>query len=354
VGVAMGGGEAGACGVVAAPASKSRCISRRLSRPARSSGVVLSLVVAVVLGGCGSGGAPAPGAVAVQVGAQQLSVATVQHWSELIASGVVVPDYSDGTAHGLRAQALSYLIGTEWVRGEVARRGLAPSRREVERGIAESGAAVPDQSSAQDGESEADLRFLVEGELAEQALGNLLKRLAPRVSEAEVRAFYVSHIKRYRVRERRVVDLVEGLPSKAAGIRLRLRAAPTASFGRPAFHETVERPLAFNRGSDKGELNRAIFSASPGVVSDPMALNDHYTLFVVRRVIPKAQLPLGRVRASITRLLAAEHSDRAVHAFLAGYRERWRALTNCRAGYVVQKCRQYRGASAPEEEPFDE
>lgn len=316
--------------------------------------MALSLVFAVVLGGCGSGGAPGPGAVAVQVGVQQLTVAMVRHWGELIASGVVVPDYSGGIAHDARAQALSYLIGTEWARGEATRRGLAPSRQGVERGIAESGAAVPDQGSVRGGESEADLRFVVEGELAEQTLGDLLKHLSPRVSQTEVRAFYVGHIKRYRVRERRIVDLVEGLPSKAAGTRLRLRAAPTGSFGRPVFHETVEEPLAYDRGTDKGALKRAIFSASPGVVSGPMTLNDHYTLFVVRRVIPKAQVPLGRVRASITRLLAAEHNNRAVHAFLSGYRERWRDQTDCRAGYVVQKCRQYRGASEPEEEAFDE
>jgi hypothetical protein len=75
-------------------------------------------------------------------------------------------------------------------------------------------------------------------------------------------------------------------------------------------------------------------------------------LFVIRRIEPEKLRPLSEVRGAIERKLLVPARRRAKEELVQAYRARWIGRTSCRAGYVVEKCRQYSGPRPPEREPF--
>jgi hypothetical protein len=54
-----------------------------------------------------------------------------------------------------------------------------------------------------------------------------------------------------------------------------------------------------------------------------------------------------QVRRSIAASLAHERWVRALRIFIIAWRRKWTAKTDCQPGFVVQKCRQYRGPRFP-------
>jgi foldase protein PrsA len=75
-----------------------------------------------------------------------------------------------------------------------------------------------------------------------------------------------------------------------------------------------------------------------------------YYVFEVKRVIPAEQKPLSQVEASIRQTLPAALYQSALGAFVASWRKRWRARTDCEPGYVVSRCN---GATPEAEGPYD-
>jgi hypothetical protein len=110
--------------------------------------------------------------------------------------------------------------------------------------------------------------------------------------------------------------------------------------------------VRFDDRTPKGHLLEAIFHARIGAPSPPMELGDAWCLFVLRRVIPSRMKPLSAVRAVIAERLARMAHDRAVRDFETAYLRRWRAVTSCRAGFVVPRCSQHR-TSGIEEDPLE-
>jgi hypothetical protein len=77
-------------------------------------------------------------------------------------------------------------------------------------------------------------------------------------------------------------------------------------------------------------------------------------LLVVRKLVPAdGATPLSKVSAEIAQRLSGEREQRALEQFLEAYRHEWTAKTSCHAGYVVQKCSEYRGRLTPEGDPLE-
>jgi hypothetical protein len=55
-----------------------------------------------------------------------------------------------------------------------------------------------------------------------------------------------------------------------------------------------------------------------------------------------AHKPLSAVSTSIKQELRSQDQERAFSAFKTAFRKRWTARTDCRAGYVVLECKQYK------------
>ncbi|HEY3667901.1 MAG TPA: peptidylprolyl isomerase [Polyangiaceae bacterium] len=214
------------------------------------------------------------------------------------------------------------------------------------------GAAEFEQSLHASGQTLEDVKLEVETELASAAIRRRVLARAPAVSKAEVGDFYKSRSQLFLVSEKRTVELLENLPSRAAAKALVSRIGVGPEFSKKALHEELQIVRGEHLEPDVEHATHAAFLAPVGVASAPLRLNGHWAVFVVRKITPASFKPLVMVRTAIAEHLTKDHRNATLRAFTAAFRKRWTAKTNCRPGYVVQGCAQYAGPRRPEPNPF--
>ena|GEM_PF-3118911 len=315
--------------------------------------VALSLAFIVGVAGC-DGDSPSP--VAVRVGDASITEQTVDHWARAIDLG----DAAVGSLQQLRGtpreRALAFLITVSWLKGEAADRGLATSNATIERRLRERIESVPngkaefEQEMSSTGRTIADIELEIGAESAAAQLRAMLAHRARPVSDASIASYYRRNRAQFRFREIRVTDLIEGIRrTRAAAIAIGRRLGPGRRFARISLHERVARPSQFEGARrENGSLLHTIFTAVPGQIAGPARFNNAWVLVVVRKVVPGGVRPLATVRKKIAERLARRRHRLSLLAFLEAYRNKWVAKTDCSAGFVVQKCSQYRGPTMPE------
>jgi foldase protein PrsA len=330
----------------------------RLLRPVASSVIITALLVtSAILASC-SGTASGP--VAVQVGDVSIHAATVDHWASAIRQGSTV-GASLGKAPGTpKERALDFLISAHWLIGEAADQGLAVSDRSVERGLKDRTESAPeghaqfDEELASSGQTTDDIKLEIKAELAAGLLRELVSSREPQLtSQEEVLDYYHRNIAHFRIPEKRLVDLIESIPSRAAAIALGERLGSSTQFAKRALHESVARQTPSEAArADNADLVHAIFTATPGKVAAPARFNGQWVLIVVRGTVPGRTRGLKEVEVQIERRLLAQRRRELFAEFVKGYTAKWRAKTDCRPGFVVQKCSQYHGPLKPEGDPL--
>jgi DNA-directed RNA polymerase subunit F len=324
-------------------------------------------LAATSLVACGHSGEISRG-VAVRVGKISISTSAVDRWMLAMAPEHVLPDpprYSACIAHqealdpltvgaelkeecarqyqALRGRVLSFLISSAWLIEEAAGRGLLPSAREVHRRLGET-----DKESSP-GTSSADREFAARAALAEAELRRIPADAGSGVTRADVTGFYRRNIQQFEKRERRYVTLVEQFPTEAAARRFlqEVTEGRRSLSSRTPYYESLVRPNIARVVPRKRAEIKAIFAAKPHVPLGPERLNG-YSVFEVTRIIPRTVQSLSTVEVGIEKRLVEEARKRALARFVRAWRKKWRAKTDCHPSYVVQQCRQYRGARSPE------
>ncbi|HLM85436.1 MAG TPA: peptidylprolyl isomerase [Solirubrobacteraceae bacterium] len=309
-----------------------------------------SLLLATVgVAACGS--TVADDAVA-QVGGATITGGALRHRVAVLAAGHSV-DTAGRRGRELTERALESLIGSQWVIGEAADRGVGPSAKEVRRYIQSKdvssfsgGAAELSRFLKVAGETIADLELEARTELAAAKLRSLVLASTPAVSEAQVLGYYRTHKRQYAVPARREIQITSRKTAREANRLMREVAA-----GR-RFTDFSLRETRMLEGRHDAVLDGAIFAAKPGVLVGPVKPTVDYFVFEVTRALPASERTFAQVRGSIYHQLTEAARRRALTDFIANWRARWRARTDCRPGYVVQKCRQHAGPAAPED-PLD-
>lgn len=298
-----------------------------------------------------------PDAVVVRVGSIAIYRSTVEHWEHAIARGGLVGSSPGGSTSSPRVQALDFLISSDWLIGEADEHGLTISNQAITRSLGEGalsseGNAELKRELSSTGQTLSDLRFEIKTELAAAALRSFLSRSAPKVAQSRVADFYRHHLVLFRS-DRRVVDLIEGIESRAAARALGRRIGSGARFAQLAVRETVSRQSLYESDHrENRDLVRAIFATPPGIVGGPASYNSQWVLLVVRAVRRGTIAPFAKVRAEIGVHLLALHRRSIAARFVKALREKWRAKTTCESSFVVSRCSQYRGRSEPEANPL--
>jgi PPIC-type PPIASE domain len=324
-----------------APGSRGRC----------TAALALGMVAAVLIG-CG-GAVHDPPAV-VRIAHASINRQTVAHWAHVIARGATVEVPASAVQQSHMSQALAFLISVRWLLAEAAAHGQSLSQQQVKRRVQAQrdstvgGPAEFDASLSSFGENVADVELQAEVAWAQAAVRELLLKRATssarsEVTTAAVARYYRRHIARYRVAEYRYFDIIEGLRSPTTARALAAKIGSGRRFARMAFHESHARPARFDEPGGKGPLFRSLFSARIGVVGGPYKLNRGYVLYVVRRMTPATVRSFATVKRSLKERLLAKARGLALAKAVHAYASRWTSRTDCRAGYVVPKCRQYLG-----------
>jgi foldase protein PrsA len=325
-------------------------------------GMVATLVVG--LGGCG--GAARDPEVA-RVGSSTITRQLLAGWMAAIAPEHFVPDppqYSvcikrevalalseassvavkrecEAQYRGLERQGLESLITAQWLLGEAAARKLTVSGQEVQ-ARRQDAAAAPAPGTGDDGALQA------RAELSAIKLRAFATAGASSISRAQVAEYYRQHIKSLEHPEVRYLDVAENL-SAAGAVKVwhEIRAG-AYNLHKESLHELIEGTDITGGRYTTQAARRAIFAAKPHELSRPIKLNNYYAVFEVTRIVPASRPAFARVERTLRAQLEHERSERALTQFVSAWRRRWIARTDCAPGYIVQKCRQYTGAKAPE------
>jgi foldase protein PrsA len=257
----------------------------------------------------------------------------------------------------LRQQALEFLISSAWLTGEAASQGITPSPEEVRQQLAErqkasfpGGEAEVKEFMKASGQSLGDLELQARTEVSSMKLRQLVAGTAVSVTRAQVATYYMQHRQSFVLPERREAKYT-GRRTEAAAEKVRKEAEAgkvLASAAQRRVHEVLYG--ASGPPNRRDALERGIFASNPdGAVSGPFRDGGTYYVFEVTKVVPSVSLTLPQVEREIRRRLVDEADQQAHARLIRAWRAEWRAKTDCSPGYVAQKCRQYRGQTAPED-----
>jgi foldase protein PrsA len=315
------------------------------------------MAVTAVLAGCSN--TTKVGGVAVQVGQAKITNAAVNHWIAVMAVGHA--PQAPSKLQALREKALDFLISSTWLLGEAEQDGITPSAGEVQRQVAKKQAAFTggraefDEYLKLTGQTRADLELQSKTELAEAKIRQMAIAKEPKVTPAQILAYYKRHRQRYTLSEMREVETVNRKTVAEAVSLKREVQSGSRSFASVSLRNSIAlSPRSYDpaRGKDAA-LAIAIHSATPGVLVGPVKEHVDYYLFEVKRIVPSRERPFAEVKSSIAQQLASQRQRRALVGFIAAWRARWSAMTDCRVGYVVRKCRDYHSPGAsPSEDPY--
>jgi foldase protein PrsA len=345
---------------------------------------------------CGSG---IPGDAVVQVNGQPITKATLDHWVGVAASASaaapgqkaakpVVPDppaYTNCIVHlketepkpakgqkpkteaalkaqceqqytALKQQALSFLIGVDWVFGQAEEQGIKLNDKEVQTKF--------NQLKKQQFPKEAEFRkFLAStsytvndlllrvkyGLLTTKIQEKVTKEAKQKVSEAAVAKYYNEHKSQYGKPESRDLRIVL-TKTEAQAQQAKQEIESGKSFASVAKSKSIDPTSKSTGGEIKGvvkgqeqkALSEAVFAAKPGVLGGPVKTPFGYYIYEVKAVHAASQQSLAQVKETVKTQLASTQQQTALTKFVKEFETKWKSRTECRAGYVMQRCQQYK------------
>jgi foldase protein PrsA len=347
------------------------------------------LFALVGLSACGGGGIP--GNAVAQVNGVPITTATFKHWIKVAAvstaSGATKnstapepPAYTACIAHlkeiaekPLKAtiaqlkkeceqqyktfsqEVLGFLISSSWVLGEANSLGVKVSDKEVKKQFETvksqqfPKAAEFEKFLATSGQTVSDLLLRVKLNLLSQKIQAKIVKTNGKVTQAEIAKYYNENSSRYATPEKRNVVLVL-TKTEAQAKSARKEIESGKSFASVAKRVSID-PISKNNGGlltevAKGqqgpELDAAIFAAKPNVMTGPVKTQYGYYIFEVKTTIPGSHQSLAQAQTSIKGQLTAQQQQKALATFVKTFKTKWKAKSDCRAGYVVADCNQYK------------
>jgi len=347
-------------------------------------------VAAIVFAACGSSDTSVPGNAVASVDGTPITRADYEKWAEISAKGsaqggapVAVPDPPAYTrciatlrrqarpARGqpaptdvtLRAQCrqqneqliqqtMGVLIQDVWIKKEAEEQGVSVSDAEVQRQLdLTKRQSFPTDKAYQrflrdSGMSQDDVLTRVRSQALAAKLTRKIQNSAAPVTDAQIQSYYNRNRTQFAVPERRDVQLIltrtqaQANAAKSAVQGGTSWAAAARQYSTDAASKAAGGVL---RGVSQGQQDRAFdqaaFNAKKGVILGPVKGQFGYYVLRVTSITPARQTPLADARAQIRALLEQQGQQQKMSAFIRDFQERWKDKTNCRAGYVVQLCK---------------
>lgn len=216
----------------------------------------------------------------------------------------------------LKQRALALLITTAWLVGEAKQRRWKTTQ--VGRGA------------------------------AERILLAMIAGRTTKIDGDAIARYYRSHEREFRIPERRYFE-IQHLQTDAQAKRFKREVEAGRSMASTVIHEMIKRPSGVKYDREEEVARDAIFAARPNTLTGPIRVRLHYSLFIINRIVPARLRRFAKVKSAIERRLNEARKRKVIASFVKAWRSKWTAKTDCAAGYVVQKCRQYAGPRLPED-----
>jgi foldase protein PrsA len=252
----------------------------------------------------------------------------------------------------LKREVMQFLIQSEWVQQEAAKRDIEVSDKAVRKSFEDQKKqAFPTDKAYQQflktsGMTEADILFRVKLSQLQEKLTQKVTEDAKKVSDQDVEDYYNKNEQRFAQPEKR--DLLVVLTKTEAKAE---QARQALESGQP--WKTVVKQYSIDEASKaqggklagvaKGQqdkaLEDAVFAASKGEVQGPVKTQFGWYVFQVVKITAASQQSLDQARDTIKNLLRSERQQKALDAFVKDFREEYKDETNCSDDYRVAECK---------------
>jgi parvulin-like peptidyl-prolyl isomerase len=343
-----------------------------------------------------------PGNAVVQVNGKPITKATFGHWMSVAVASTVPstgskvpkpavpepPNYTACVAHlrlttptvkgqvppataqlksqceqqykALSQEVLGFLISSEWVVGEASALGVKASDKEVKKRFEQikttqfPKAAEFEKFLQSSGQTVSDLLLRVKLNLLSSKIQEKIAKTKATVTQAQIEKYYKENPQRFGVPEKRSVEIIL-TKTEAAAAKAKQEVASGKSFASVAKRVSIDPTSKANggllpqviKGQEEKTLDTAIFSAKPNVLSGPVKTVFGYYIYEVKSTTPGSQLTLAQAQSSIKQQLTATQQQSALTKFVKDFKTKWTAKTDCRAGFVVTDCKQYKAPKTP-------
>ncbi|HXB64741.1 MAG TPA: peptidyl-prolyl cis-trans isomerase [Solirubrobacteraceae bacterium] len=348
-------------------------------------------------GGIAACGGGVPSDAVVQVNGQPITKVTFEHWLDVAASASaaatpgskpVVPDppsYSKCVEHlkaiepkpakgqkpkteaelktqceqqykALQQTTLGFLISADWVIGQAEEQGVKLSDKEVAKKFNQlKKQQFPKEAEFQKflsttGQSVSDLLLRVKlSMLTTKIQEKITKEAKKNVSSSAVSKYYNEHKSQYGKPESRDIRIVL-TKGEAEAKQAKKEIESGKSFASVAKSKSIDPTSKSTGGEIKGvvkgqeqkALSEAVFAATKGVLGGPVKTPFGYYVYEVKAITPSSQQSLSQVKETVKSQLAATQQQTALTKFVKEFETRWKNRTECRAGFVMQRCKEYK------------
>lgn len=363
----------------------------RASRLIPALGAVLFALIA--LASCGG----IPGNAVLTVDGKPVTKTTFNHWMSVAAisssagvngsKGAVIPDppkYTSCIAHlkattpkpakgqaapteaqlkqqceqqykSLQQEVLGFLVSSEWVLGEAGSLGVNASDKEVKKRFEQiRNQQFPKSAEFQhfltsSGQTVSDLLLRVKLNLLSSKIQQKVVRSKAKVTHAAIAKYYNENPSRFGVPERRNLEVIL-TKTEAQAKAAKAEVESGKSFASVAKKTSIDPTSKQNgglltgvvKGQEAKAFDEAAFKAKVNVLEGPIKTPFGVYVFRVKSITPGSKQTLARSEATIKSQLTATQQQSALTTFVKKFKKKWTEKTDCRAGFVVMDCKQYK------------
>jgi foldase protein PrsA len=353
----------------------------------------LGAVFFVIAGLSACGGIP--GDAVVQVGGSSITKTTFDHWLGVAAASssstsgakAIVPeppDYTACIAHlqaiapkpakgqtapsaaqlkseceqqykSLQQEVLGFLISSEWVIGEAGHLGVKVTDKEVTKQFETvKNEQFPKPAEFEkflksSGQTVSDLLLRVKLNLLSTKIQQKISKAKANISQSQIEKYYNENKSHFGTPEKRNVSIIltkTEAQAKAAKQEVSSGKSFASVAKRVSIDPTSKRTggllVGVVKGQEEAALDSAIFSAKLNVLGGPVSTPFGFYVYEVKSATKGTQQTLAQAQSAIKAQLAQTQQSTALTSFVANFKKKWTAKTECRSGYVVMDCKSYK------------
>jgi foldase protein PrsA len=353
----------------------------------------LGAVFFVIAGISACGGIP--GNAVVQVGGTPITNTTFNHWLEVASASSattpgakpvlpVPPNYTACIAHlqaitpkpakgvappttaqlksqceqqykSLQQEVLGFLISSQWVIGEAANLGVKVSDKEVKKQFETIKAqqfpkpAEFQKFLASSGQSVSDLLLRVKLNLLSSKIQAKISKSKATITQAEIEKYYNENKSHFGTPEKRDIAIIL-TKTEAQANKAKQEVESGKSFASVAKSSSIDPTSKATggllkgvvKGQEEASLDKAVFTTTTHVLGGPVKTPFGYYIYEVRTITPGNQQTLAQAQAAIKQQLTSTQQSTALSKFVTNFKKKWIAKTECRSGFVVLNCKEYK------------
>src|SRR3954449_11279416 len=253
---------------------------------------------------------------------------------------------------GINQQTLQFLITSQWLTQEAAKRHITATDKEVQTTFQQhKKQSFPKEADYQkylqpSGQTETDLLFRVKLSVLTNKIQQAIVKNKATVSDAAIQDYYNKNKQRFAQPETRDLQVVLATQKAKADAALKAIKSGTQwpKVAKQYSSDTASKSQGgrlpgVTKGQQEKTFDAAIFSAPKNKLVGPIKTQFGYYVFRVTKITPAKQQSLTQVKATIKNLLQSQQQQKALNDFVKDWQKRSKDMTTCAKGYIVQQCK---------------